>query len=47
VARHPDATLAEHCAQWARDQGARMSVATMSRAIRRVGITLKKRPPRR
>jgi len=46
VAQHPDATLAEHCARWARAQGARVSVATMSRAIRHVGITLKKSPPR-
>ena len=46
VAGSPDATLAEHCAQWARDQGVTLSVAGMSRAIRRVGITLKKSPPR-
>lgn len=47
VAQHPDATLAAHGAQWARDQAVRVSVATMSRAIRRLGITLKKSPPRR
>lgn len=41
-----DATLAEHCAQWARDHGVTLSVAGMSRAIRRLGITLKKSPPR-
>lgn len=46
VARHPDATLAEHCTHWASRQGIGVSVATMSRAIRRLGITLKKSPPR-
>jgi transposase len=46
VAQHPDATLAEHCAQWARDQGVTLSVAGMSRALRRLGITLKKSPAR-
>jgi transposase len=47
VAEHPDATLADHCAQWAHDQGVRVSVPTMSRTVRRLGITLKKSPPRR
>lgn len=46
VATSPDATLADHCAQWARDHGVQLSVAGMSRAIRRLGITLKKSPPR-
>jgi transposase len=46
VAQHPDATLAEHCAQWEQTQAMRLSVAGMSRAIRRLGITLKKSPPR-
>lgn len=46
VAQHADATLAEHCADWAREQGTHVSVATMSRAIRRLGITLKKSPAR-
>src|SRR2546423_1312409 len=32
-----DATLAEHVTRWATDQGVRLSVATMCRAIRRVG----------
>lgn len=44
VAQHADATLAEHCAQWAREHGVSVSVATMSRAIRRLGITLTKSP---
>jgi transposase len=42
----PDATLAEHCAVWAQQQGIVVSAATMSRAIRRLGITVKKSPPR-
>ena len=43
VARRPDATLADHCARWRQDRGVGVSVATMSRAIRRLGITLKKK----
>ncbi len=39
----PDATLAEHCAAWEHEQGVRVSVATMSRAVRRLGWTVKKR----
>jgi len=46
VAASPDATLAEHCAVWAQEQGSRVSVATMSRAIRRLAITVKKSPAR-
>lgn len=46
VARQPDATLAEHCARWAQAHEVAVSVATMSRAIRRLGITLKKSPAR-
>ena len=46
VAATPDATLAAHCARWEAAQGVRLSVATMSRTIRRLGITLKKRPAR-
>ncbi len=45
VAQQPDATLAAHCAHWAAGQGVHLSVATMSRAIRRLGITLKKSSP--
>ena len=44
VAAHPDATLAEHCAQWAADGHAVVSLATMSRALSRRGLTRKKRP---
>lgn len=38
----PDATLREHCAQWAVDHGVRLSEATMSRALARLGWPLKK-----
>jgi transposase len=40
----PDATLADHCARWAAAGGARVSTATMSRWLRRLGLPLKKRP---
>ena len=40
----PDATLAEHCAQWTETTGVRLSSATMRRTLRRQGLTLKKRP---
>ena len=46
VAHAQDATLADHCATWAQTQGTTVSVATMSRAIRRLGITVKKSPVR-
>ena len=39
----PEATLAEDCAWWEQMQGTRVSVATMWRAIRRLGWTRKKR----
>ena len=44
VAAHPDATLAEHCACWATAQGVAVSAATMSRALGRLGLPLKKSP---
>ncbi len=43
-----DATLERHCEMWERKRGARVSVATMSRAVRKLGWTYKKsrwRPP--
>jgi transposase len=43
VAAQPDATLAQHCQQWATAQGVRVSRATMQRAIARLGVTRKKR----
>ena len=44
VRAHPDATLAEHCARWAATQGVAVSPATMSRALTRLGLPLKKSP---
>jgi len=44
VRAHPDATLAEHCARWAAEQGVAVSAATMSRALMRLGLPLKKSP---
>jgi transposase len=38
----PEATLAEHCAWWAAQQGQRVSGPTMWRAIRRLEWTRKK-----
>lgn len=46
VAAVPDATLAQHCERWAAERGVRVSVATRSRAIRRLGVTVKKSPAR-
>jgi transposase len=40
---HNDATLERHCRLWERKQGVKVSISTMSRAIRRLGWTLKKR----
>ena len=37
----PDATVGEHCAWWAEQQGHLVSVTTMWRAIRRLGWTHK------
>ncbi len=36
---HPTDTLAEHCRRWEAVHGVRVSIATMSRSIRRVGWT--------
>lgn len=44
VRTHPDATLAEHCGAWATTQGVTLSPATMSRAVHRLGLPLKKNP---
>ena len=44
VAAHPDATLVEHCDRWAAERGVRVSAATMSRLLAKLGLTLKKRP---
>jgi transposase len=47
VAAHTDATLGEHCALWTQEHERAVSVATMSRTIRRLGITVKKSSVRR
>ncbi len=39
---HPDALLEEHCRMWQERHGTRVSTATMSRAIKRLGWTPKK-----
>ena len=46
VAAAPDATLAEPCAAWTAQTGVAVSAATMSRALRRCGLTLKTSAPR-
>jgi transposase len=45
VAAQPDATLGEHCARWEQEQGRRVSPATMSRALARLRLPLKKTRP--
>lgn len=40
--QHPTATLAEQCATWEQSTGVRLSPATLSRTIRRIGWTRKK-----
>ena len=40
---HADATLETHCQLWKEQQGVEVSTSTMSRAIRRLGWTRKKR----
>ncbi len=44
VAAHPDATLAEPCQLWQGTHSVVVSVPTMGRTLRRLGLTLKKRP---
>ena len=38
-----DATLERHCELWEENRGVRVSAATMSRAVRKLGWTFKKR----
>ena len=48
LASNDDATLERHCELWEQWRGTRVSVATMSRAVRKLGWTYKKsrwRPP--
>jgi transposase len=42
LAAHPAGFLDEHCAWWAEQTGVRVSTATMSREIKRLGWTRKK-----
>jgi len=44
VAGASDATLDEHCAHWVAAGHVGVSRATMSRALRRIDLPLKKRP---
>jgi transposase len=39
----PDLTLEQHCQQWQTGQGVAVSVATLSRTLKRAGWTRKKR----
>jgi transposase len=43
VRAQPDATLAEHATRWEQEHGVRVSPWTMGRAIRRLGLTRKKK----
>ena len=45
VAAMPDASLSEHCAQWAKDHGVRVSRTTMLRALTRIGARRGEPPP--
>lgn len=42
VEQLPDATLVEHCLQWAETTGREVSTATMCRALQRLAWTVKK-----
>ncbi len=44
VERNPDLTLYEHCELLEEERGVEVSTATVSRALRRLGLPLKKRP---
>lgn len=43
LAAAPDATLEQHCQSWEQMHGIKVSISTMSRAIKRLGWTRKKR----
>ena len=38
-----EATLQRHCELWEKERGVKVSISTMSRAVRRLGWTFKKR----
>jgi transposase len=42
LAADPAARLTDHCAHWEREQGRKVSIATMQRLTQRVGWTVKK-----
>ena len=42
LAMHPTAVLTEHCTLWEASHGTRLSIMSMSRAIRKLGWTRKK-----
>ena len=44
VSRNPDLTLEEHCELFEEERGVSVSTATMSRALKDLGLPLKKRP---
>ena len=44
VGLNPDLTLQEHCELSEETHGVEVSTATMSRALKRLGLPLKKRP---
>ena len=44
VKLNPDLTLEEHCELFEDEHGVEVSTATMSRALKRLGLPLKKRP---
>ena len=47
LAADPDARLVDHCGQWEREHGRKVSTATMQRLTRRVGWSVKKNARRR
>ncbi len=44
VSRNPDLTLEEHCELFEEERGVAVSTSTMSRALKNLGLPLKKRP---
>jgi transposase len=44
ITQHNDASLKEHCELWLEEQGTSVSVYAMCRAMKRAGLSRKKRP---
>lgn len=44
ITQHNDASLKEHCELWREEQGTSVSVYAMCRALKRSGLSRKKRP---